>query len=55
MSMQKHQNKQTKSPLSKVKCQEKSILRKQLLVKQTKEQILLVSSDVTHYCVLGYN
>jgi hypothetical protein len=55
MSNQKHVVKQTELPISKVSFREKNTLRKQLLVKQKKEQILLVSADVTHYCVLGYN
>lgn len=55
MSIQKHEVKQNMLPILKVKLQTKSALYKQSLAKQTKEQILLVSSDVTHYCVLGYN
>ena len=55
MIMQKHDAKLTKLPKSKVDFQKKNVLQDPLVVKQIKEQILKVSSDVTHYCVLGYN
>ena len=55
MSKQKQEAKQTKLPIGEVSFQKKNILREKLLIKQTRDQILLVSSDVTHYCVLGYN